>query len=232
MKILHKIKNYFDLQSERDKYINSELNKLKAGIKILDAGCGNQRYRNSCKRFEYYTQDLAEFKKDKAIGFADGAGGKNGYEFGEIDYVGNIWEIQAESEKFDAILCSEVLEHIPYPNETKKEFSRLLRPGGKLIITAPSNCLRHMDPYYYYSGFSDHWFSEILRENNFAIYNIIPVGDYYRWLAIELGRAGWHHNIFSKILLLPAFLYSLLKKPNNKSINTLCLGYHVLAEKK
>jgi len=68
---------------------------------------------------------------------------------------------------FDAILCTEVFEHIPFPIETTKEFARLLKPGGKLILTAPANCLRHMDPYFFYSGFSDRFFEKILGDAGF-----------------------------------------------------------------
>lgn len=229
--MLKNIKKYFEGQLNRDKFVIDQINNIKDGSLILDAGCGNQRYRDFCSRLIYKCQDFGGYSKDVAPSFTDGAGGKIGYKYGEIDYLGNIWNIDEKEKTFDAILCTEVFEHIPYPNETIKEFSRLLKSGGKVIITAPSNCLRHMDPYFFYSGFSDHWYKEILGNNGFKIISIEPVGDYYKWLAIELGRAGWHHGILAKLLLFPAFLYFRLKKPNQRSINTLCLGYYVVAEK-
>jgi SAM-dependent methyltransferase len=76
------------------------------------------------------------------------------------------------------ILCTEVFEHIPYPIETLKEFSRLLKKDGKLLLTAPSNCLRHMDPYFFYSGFSDRWYEKFLNDNGFELESIEAVGDY------------------------------------------------------
>jgi len=79
----------------------------------------------------------------------EGVGGTEGYQYGQIDYIGDIWDIKELDNTFDEILCTEVFEHIPYPNETLKEFSRILKPGGILILTAPSNCLRHMDPYFF-----------------------------------------------------------------------------------
>lgn len=53
-----------------------------------------------------------------------------GYNYGLLDYVGDIWDINEVDDSFDAILCKEVFEHIPYPNETLKEFARLLKSGG------------------------------------------------------------------------------------------------------
>lgn len=120
------------------------------------------------------------------------------YSYGKLDYVGDIWQIEESAEAFDTILCTEVLEHIPYPVETIKEFRRLLKPHGILILTAPSNCLRHMDPYFYYSGFSDRWFKKILPENNFEIQKLEAIGDYYRWLMVEMFRTAKTHSFLSR----------------------------------
>ena len=121
----------------------------------------------------------------------DGAGGKEGYKYGQLDYVGDIWDINKKDNTFDAILCTEVFEHIPYPIKTIKEFSRLLKKDGKLILTAPSNCLRHMDPYFFYSGFSDRWYEKVLKENGLKIELLNAVGDYYSWLMLEMARTAY-----------------------------------------
>lgn len=38
---------------------------------------------------------------------------------------------------FDAILCLEVLEHVPDPFAAAQEIVRVLRPGGRLFLTTP-----------------------------------------------------------------------------------------------
>ena len=41
-------------------------------------------------------------------------------------------------EEFDAVTCVEGLEHIENPQQAVREFSRLLRRGGHLIVTVPN----------------------------------------------------------------------------------------------
>ena len=185
------------------------------------------------RRHIYKSQDFGQYKGDdkKVIG-GDEYAVKDCYTYGEIDYLGDIWNIDEKDATFDSIMCTEVFEHIPYPIETVKEFSRLLKKDGKLILTAPSNCLRHMDPYFFYSGFSDRWFEKILDEAGFEIVFIESVGDYYSWIWVELVRTAVSHSILAKIILLPSIIYYMLKKKTELSESTLCMGYHVVAVKK
>ncbi|KKP89279.1 MAG: Two-component response regulator [Parcubacteria group bacterium GW2011_GWA2_36_10] len=40
---------------------------------------------------------------------------------------------------FDLIWCSEVIEHLINPVKTIEEFERVLKPGGKMILTTPNS---------------------------------------------------------------------------------------------
>lgn len=51
---------------------------------------------------------------------------------------------------FDTILLSTVLEHLAEPDLLFSELSRILRPGGNIIISAPFYCWIHEEPYDYY----------------------------------------------------------------------------------
>ena len=234
------IKNLYERLNdfyERRNWVIKQLNTLQKNSILLDAGCGDQQYREFCKHLIYKGQDFGQYKSDEKKGMASESifnlknSNYKDYNYGNLDYVGDIWNIKEKDETFDAILCTEVFEHIPYPIETVKEFYRLLKPNGVLLLTTPSNSLRHQDPYYFYPGFSDRWFEKILSDSHFSIETITPVGDYYSWLAVEMARTSLKNSIFSKIILLPAFLYFICKKKNELSINTLCNGYHVRAKK-
>lgn len=217
-----------DNQYEREKFVFESLQNISENSIILDAGCGSQRYRKFCDHLIYKSQDFGQYTKDIKEGFTTG---HNKYEYGQLDYISDIWSINEEDCFFDAIICTEVFEHIPFPNETVKEFNRLLKPGGVLILTAPSNSLRHFDPYYFYSGFSDRWYEKILADNNFKIESIEAVGDYFSFIKVEIFRTMFKSNIIAKLILFPAFVYYSLKAKTTQSINTLCMGYHVIAHK-
>jgi len=47
----------------------------------------------------------------------------------------DLHELQDKS--LDGVICSEVLEHVPNYQAALDEFARVLRPGGKLLITSP-----------------------------------------------------------------------------------------------
>jgi len=231
-KILKNVRWKLNNQNIRDKFIITELEKLSNGLSILDAGCGSQRYKKYCDHLKYYSNDTGNYTLDKKKNlFSNGINKIGNYEYGNIDYKSNIWNIDAETAKFDAILCTEVFEHIPYPEKALIEFNRLLKTDGKLILTIPSNCLRHMDPEYYFSGFSDNWIKKFMKESKFKIQEIQTIGDYYSWMAVEISRTAMISSILTKIILFPSFLYFFLKKKTVRSTNTLCMGYHIIATK-
>lgn len=214
----------------RREWVAKQLAALSPGGLLLDAGCGEQQYRQFCGHLNYRGQDFGKFNVDEQQGFAASS---TPWNYGELDYVGDIWAIDEKDSTFDAVLCTEVLEHIPRASQTILELSRLLKSGGRLILTVPSNSLRHQDPYYFVAGYSDHFLNYWLTEAGFKNINIVPQGDYHRWLMAECYRTMRSSGIGAKITLLPAFFYHYVKqrRPTQESVATLCLGYHVTAEK-
>ena len=87
---------------------------------------------------------------------------------------------------FDAILCTELIGHVPDPIAAIKEFSRLLKPAGVLILKAPFCSITHMAPYHFYSGFNRYFYEHHLRATGFEISEIVTKGDSSEHIGQEL----------------------------------------------
>ncbi len=228
--MLGKIKEWLvPNESVRHTWVAEKLEALAQGKKLLDAGCGEQRYRKHCEHLTYSGQDFGEY-----TGEGKGLQEKS-WRYGTLDYIGDVWNVKEKDGHFDAILCTEVFEHIPYPNEAVREFSRLLKDGGELILTAPYACLPHFQPYFFYSGFSREWYEFTLKENGLDIIEITANGDYFSFLFLEGVRGiKMIRNPLLKMLyalaMLPKLLVELLVVKLNRD-ESLVFGYHVHAVK-
>jgi SAM-dependent methyltransferase len=55
-------------------------------------------------------------------------------------------ELPFEPESFDAVVCTEVIEHLFRPHELVEQIARVLKPGGAFIVTAPSLHIQFLAP--------------------------------------------------------------------------------------
>ncbi len=117
--------------------------KLLGGKRILDAGCGAGEFLKACPRgFEGVgidiNEDAVEYLRSK------------GFEV----YHSSATELPFEDNSFDGIHCNNVIEHLKMEDVVKmiKEFHRVLKPGGRVIIVTPHrkivwDCAYHFRPY-------------------------------------------------------------------------------------
>jgi SAM-dependent methyltransferase len=178
--VLFKVPN----ETLRDEWVKKTLQAIPAGQKILDAGCGSQQYRQFCEHLEYYGQDFAGYD---GVGDTQGLA-IEGYQYGDLAYRCDIWAIPERDAFFDVVLCTEVLEHIPYPNETIKELVRLTKPGGIVIVTAPFFSIPHMTPYFFISGYHENWYRRMFADNRCDIIEMTASGDAFANVLQEMMR--------------------------------------------
>lgn len=60
------------------------------------------------------------------------------YSHGEIDFLAaNVLEDELP-DGFDLVFANQIIEHLVYPAQLLERLSRLLKPGGRLIVTTPN----------------------------------------------------------------------------------------------
>jgi SAM-dependent methyltransferase len=225
-------------ETNRQGWLSAVLGGLPAGSRILDAGAGELQNREHCTHLDYVSHDFCQYKGSKGGGHPDEGLQTKDWNTSRIDLVSDITAIPAPDASFDAILCSEVLEHVPEPTHALDEFQRLLRPDGKLILTAPFGSNVHMAPYHFCSGFSKYWYQHHLESRGFQIQTLVANGDWYSLLRQEISRLGglerqcgnWAWPFAYGLGLLSLGYFAL--RSNKKAENLACFGWHCVAQKK
>ena len=228
---------------ERNAWVAAQAKRIPSGARVLDVGAGSCRYRALFAHCQYKTQDFMQHEGSTAGPLAD----KGSWGYGQIDYVSDATSIPVSDGAFDVVLCTEVLEHVPEPIRVVHELSRILRPGGSLLLTAPLGSGLHMEPHHYYGGYTPYWYHRFLSEAGFGRIAVTANCGFFKHYGQESQRfSAWIdprrvHGI-SRVLLTPLWLltlpwfrlllpvacYYLDRLDHHRGF---AVGYHVVAEK-
>ena len=157
-----------------NRFVENVATSLPTGSSILDAGAGESIYKKFFSHCNYKAIDLAV--------------GESRWNYANLDYVGFLHEMPIENEMFDAVLCTQVLEHLEWPRESVKEMHRVIKPGGKLYMTVPMAQNEHQVPYDFFR-YTSYGLESICKHAGFNNIKITPFGGLWvRW-AFELPRA-------------------------------------------
>lgn len=118
---------------------------------ILDIGCGTKPYRSM-------------FNSPNYIGLEIDTPEKREQAFADYFYEGKIFPFA--DNQFDSIVSFQVFEHIEHLDDVMKEIQRVLRPGGKILITVPFVWEEHETPYDF-RRFTSYGLISFLEKNNF-----------------------------------------------------------------
>lgn len=187
--------------------------------RVLDAGAGRGAYR-----------DLLLKTAENYVGMDVGLSNAT-------DVIGDAQKLPFLSASFDTVFCSQVLEHTPEPCLALTEFKRVLRPGGKLILSVPHISWLHNEPHDYYR-YTNHGLSFLLGQSGLKPKAIIAAGGLLSLLGhvvstllvnMTFGIPGVHRfaMCFNRVFVrLVSALDTTLEKKK-----VFALNYIVLAEK-
>lgn len=168
---------------ERDLWVASQARALAPGSRVLDVGAGPCKYRPLFAHCVYKSQDFGAHQASN-----HGPMPEREWIYGRIDYVSDAASIPVPDASFDAVLCTEVLEHVPEPIRVVGELARVLRPGGKLILTAPLGSGVHQEPDHYYGGYTPFWYQRFLGAAGFREVQVTPNGGFFKHYGQESRR--------------------------------------------
>ena len=98
-----------------------------AGLELLDVGCGDRPYEELLRG------------ASRIVGF-DVPGNVH------ADLHGSIDAIPVDDASFDVVLCLQVLEHVPEPGAAVRELRRVVRPGGRVLLSTHGVYPYHPNP--------------------------------------------------------------------------------------
>lgn len=132
--------------------------------KVLDFGCGAKPYKRLfTNAAEYIGLDIEISGHDHTNEDVD------------VYYDGKI--IPFANGSFNHVFATEVFEHIFNIDEVLPEITRVLKPGGFLLITCPFVCPEHEKPYDY-ARYTSFGIRHLLEKHGYKIDQQIKTGNY------------------------------------------------------
>jgi SAM-dependent methyltransferase len=158
------------------------------------------------------------------------------------EVLGDVNKMPFQDNEFKAILCTEVLEHLHDPKKAIEEMKRILKPGGKLILTTRFMFPIHDAPtdYFRYTEFG---LKELFKD--WEIENFQPEVGSIETIAVLLQRiifqVKFKGNKFVKgvlLILVPFFIFlqKLVTKEyadirhDNQCKDFMTSGYYIICK--
>jgi SAM-dependent methyltransferase len=105
-----------------------------------------------------------------------------------VQVIGDAQRLGIRSSCMDTVLCTEVLEHLPDPQRGLDEMLRVLKPGGRLLLTTRFIFPLHDTPHDYFR-FTKYGLGHLLRR--FEIVELVEEADTFHTLAILVQRLAF-----------------------------------------
>jgi ubiquinone/menaquinone biosynthesis C-methylase UbiE len=161
-----------------------------------------------------------------------------------VDVVGDAHNLPFEDSKFDIVLCTEVLEHLHTPQLAISEMKRVLKSGGKLILTTRFIFPIHDAPHDYYR-YTKYGLKHLFKD--WEVLSLEEEVNTINTLSVLLQRIGYQTQLkmnslskvfiflLSKIVTLFSFLIKKEYEDIERSVEEsyiMTSGYYIVCKKK
>jgi SAM-dependent methyltransferase len=191
--------------------------------RVLDAGAGEGKHAEYFRHCRYTGVDLA-------VGSPD-------WDYSGLESLADLSAMPFPDGTFRGAVNIVVLEHTREPARVLAEISRVLEPGGRLLLIVPHEWEVHQSPHDYFR-FTRHGMAWLLSQSGLTASEIRPIGGYFTLLARRLLNAlnffqgGLRWVLFPFVAVTSGVLAVIL--PSLDFLDTeknFTLGYVCIAEK-
>lgn len=108
----------------------------------------------------------------------------------------DIQRLTLPDNRYDLILCNHVLEHVPDDEKSLLELYRILKPGGKLLLTIPGNFKRAKTIYFTHLNHNGHYrdygYDFVQRFRSiFQNYEVVDLHDRQQGANLAIRKYEW-----------------------------------------
>jgi SAM-dependent methyltransferase len=179
--------------------------------RLLDVGCGNRPYR------EIFADRLTRY-----VGVdRDRRGGRP-------DVAAAALALPFADGRFDTVLATQVLEHVPEPRRLLAEAARVLAPGGHLVLTAPQYWPLHEEPDDYFR-FTRYGLEHLVAETGLEILRVKAQGNAATLAGQAICNALQPRRRWRRLVPLVNLLFSTLERRRPGEVDP--LNWLVVARK-
>ena len=143
---------------------------------LLDIGCGEKQHES---KFAPYIKQYIGVDHESTI-----------HDKSKIDIFATAYDTTIETATIDTVACLAVLEHLERPEDAIKEMTRVLKPGGHVILTGQFFWHLHEVPrdFFRYTRFGLEY---LFTQNGFEIIEIVPLSGFWVTFGQELVYYLW-----------------------------------------
>lgn len=169
---------------------------LTKDMVVYDVGCGQ-------KPFSDYMDSHA--KEYIGVDIPNGF-----YDSSHIDLVGDACHVPAKDGAADAVISSQVLEHLDRPIEAVREAARLLRQDGIFFLSFPFLYPIHAAPHDYLR-YTTHYMEKLLRDEGFEIVEKRMTGGFWYCAGVFSGMylKIFNCGILKRLMIVAAVSWAL-----------------------
>jgi SAM-dependent methyltransferase len=121
--------------------------------------------------------------------------GDERWNYAGLSVCGDLLRLPFRDGSLDVVVSTETLEHLTEPGAFLAEVRRVLRPGGRLFLTAPLSFKEHQQPHDYFR-YTRYGLRLLLDRAGLVTDAVEPEGGYFRFLGDKIQPA--HRYLFNK----------------------------------